>query len=126
MRDIDIRPMREEDVAAADRVCVGVLYGSFAGESEAVRADRKPVAENNPLLTMERVASTWMSTCWESYRLARDAMTEAMFLATYGSPLLQASLGLGAPAAANGRRPAKSTARPARRPWLVPYSAHQW
>jgi pimeloyl-ACP methyl ester carboxylesterase len=81
--------------------------------AEAVRADRKPVAENNPLLTMERVASTWMSTCWESYRLARDAMTEAMFLATYGSPLLQASLGLGAPAAANGRRIDRDLAREA-------------
>jgi GNAT superfamily N-acetyltransferase len=41
MRDIDIRPMREEDVADADRVCVDVLYSSFAGESEAVRAARQ-------------------------------------------------------------------------------------
>jgi GNAT superfamily N-acetyltransferase len=39
--EVDIRPMREEDVADADRVCVDVLYSSFAGESEAVRAARQ-------------------------------------------------------------------------------------
>jgi hypothetical protein len=81
--------------------------------ADAVRTDRKPVSENNPLLTMERVTSTWLSTWWESYRLARDAMTEATFLATFGSPLLQASLGLGAPAAANGRRIDRDLAREA-------------
>jgi pimeloyl-ACP methyl ester carboxylesterase len=64
--------------------------------AETVRADRKPVSADNPLLTAEKVASTWITTCWESYRLARDAMTEAAFLATYGSPILQAMVGLGA------------------------------
>jgi pimeloyl-ACP methyl ester carboxylesterase len=63
--------------------------------ASAVRADRKPVAANNPLLVWEQVASTWISTCWESYRLTRDAMTEATFLATYGSPFLQSLVGLG-------------------------------
>jgi len=81
--------------------------------ADAVRADRKPVAEDNPLLTMERVASTWFSTWWESYRLARDAMTEATFLAAYGSPLLQASLGLAAPAAAGQTRIARDLGREA-------------
>ncbi len=79
--------------------------------ADTVRADRKPVADNNPLLTIERVASTWMSTWWESYRLARDAMTEAAFLATYASPILQASLGLGAPAATGQPRIARDLGR---------------
>jgi hypothetical protein len=83
------------------------------GIADKVRADRKPVADNNPLLTMERVASTWMSTWWESYRLVRDAMTEATFLATYGSPILQASLGLGTPAATGQRRIARDLGREA-------------
>lgn len=61
----------------------------------AVRADRKPVAADNPLLVWEQIASTWLSTCWENYRLTRDAMTEAAFLTTYGSPLLQSLVGLG-------------------------------
>jgi GNAT superfamily N-acetyltransferase len=41
MRDVDIRPMRDEDVVDADRVCVEVLYTVFAGEEEAARAGRQ-------------------------------------------------------------------------------------
>jgi GNAT superfamily N-acetyltransferase len=41
MHDVDIRPMRDEDVVDADRVCVDVLYTTFSGESEAVRATRQ-------------------------------------------------------------------------------------
>ena len=59
--------------------------------AEAVRATRQPVAPDNPLL---RAWSRWPrpgSPTWlRSYRQTRDAMTEAMFLSTYGSPLLQA------------------------------------
>ena len=96
--------------------------------ADAVRADRKPVSPDNPLLVMEQVASTWITTCWESYRLARDAMTEAMFLGTYGSPVLQAMVGQ---ARRRRRRSAASSAtsrarrsRRARRPtWR---SASRW
>jgi hypothetical protein len=35
--------------------------------ADAIRADRRPVSPDNPLLTMEKVTSTWISTCWESY-----------------------------------------------------------
>jgi ribosomal protein S18 acetylase RimI-like enzyme len=38
---VDIRPMRAEDVAAADRVCLEVLYGPVAAEEEPVRATRQ-------------------------------------------------------------------------------------
>jgi hypothetical protein len=79
--------------------------------AEAVRADRKPVTADNPLLAMEAVASTWITTCWEGFRLARDAMTEAAFLGTYGSPLLQAMVGLGTPTAPAERRMDRDLAR---------------
>jgi pimeloyl-ACP methyl ester carboxylesterase len=72
--------------------------------AEQVRADRKPVAPDNPLLTLEHVASSWITTWWEGYRQARDAMTEAMFLGVYGSPLLQAMVGLGTQHAPTERR----------------------
>jgi hypothetical protein len=72
--------------------------------AEQVRADRKPVASDNPLLTLEHVASTWITTCWEGYRQTRDAMTEAMFLGVYGSPVLQAMVGLGTQHAPTERR----------------------
>ncbi|HEX5901196.1 MAG TPA: GNAT family N-acetyltransferase [Solirubrobacteraceae bacterium] len=41
MGDVVIRPMRDEDVVDADRVCFDVLYTTFAGEAEAVRAARQ-------------------------------------------------------------------------------------
>jgi GNAT superfamily N-acetyltransferase len=41
MTDVDIRPMRDEDVVDADRVCLDVLYTVFPGEEEAVRAARQ-------------------------------------------------------------------------------------
>jgi GNAT superfamily N-acetyltransferase len=41
MRDVDIRPMREEDAFDADRVCMEVLYGPVAAADEPVRAARQ-------------------------------------------------------------------------------------
>jgi hypothetical protein len=81
--------------------------------AEQVRADRKPVAADNPLLNLEKIASTWITTCWESYRLTRDAMTEAMFLGAYGSPVMQAMVGLGARATDTPRRIERDLAREA-------------
>ncbi|WP_291299372.1 DUF3141 domain-containing protein [Elioraea sp.] len=68
-----------------------------AALAESVRADRKPVAADNPLLAMEQMASSMITTWWEGYRVARDAMTEAAFVTAYGSPWLQAMVGLAAP-----------------------------
>jgi hypothetical protein len=64
--------------------------------AESVRAARQPVAADNPLLEMERTMSSWITSCLNSYGEFRDTMTEQMFLNTYGSPLLQSLVGLGA------------------------------
>jgi pimeloyl-ACP methyl ester carboxylesterase len=80
------------------------LMHPVKGLAETVRADRKPVAPDNPLRSLEQVASTWITTCWESFKQARDAMTEATFLGVYGSPLLQAMAGLGIEHAPTKRR----------------------
>jgi pimeloyl-ACP methyl ester carboxylesterase len=71
--------------------------------AESVRAARQPVSKDNPLLAMEKAASSWITTCLENYGQFRDAMTEAIFLNTYGSPLLQAMVGLGGQQAAPHR-----------------------
>ena len=65
--------------------------------TEAVRVNRTPVSPDNPLLGMEKAASSWITTCLESWAAMRDGVTEAFFLNTYGSPLLQAMVGLGGP-----------------------------
>ena len=65
--------------------------------AEQVRANRKPVSADNPLLAAEKQASSWITAALENWGEMRDTMTEAFFLTTYGSPLLQAMVGLGAP-----------------------------
>lgn len=67
--------------------------------AEKVREQRQPVSPDNPLLAWEKAFANWMSTSLEAYGHARDALIEQIFLNTYGSPLLQAMVGLEAPAA---------------------------
>jgi hypothetical protein len=55
------------------------------------------VSADNPSLAMEKVASSWITTCLQTYGEFRDTMTEAVFLSTYGAPWLQAMVGLGTP-----------------------------
>ena len=64
-----------------------------AAAAEA-RLSCEPVSPDNPFLSFEKAASNWITTCLELLGEARDAMTEAMFLNTYGSPLIQAAVGL--------------------------------
>ncbi|HEY1888503.1 MAG TPA: DUF3141 domain-containing protein, partial [Roseiarcus sp.] len=44
---------------------------------EAVRANRTPISRDNPLLAVEKAASSWITTCLESWGQIRDSMTEA-------------------------------------------------
>ena len=78
-----------------------------------VRANRKPVSKDNPLLAMEKAASSWITTCLQTGGEVRDQMTEAFFLNTYGSPLLQAMVGLGAQPDGTPRRMERDLAREA-------------
>jgi len=57
-------------------------------------AHRTPVGPDNPFLTVEKNASSFITTSLECWGELRDAMTEAVFLNTYGSPLVQAMVGL--------------------------------
>ena len=81
--------------------------------AERVRADRRPVSADNPLLAMEKQASSWITTALDNWGEIRDSMTEAFFLNTYGSPLLQAMVGLGAPVDGAERRVERDLAREA-------------
>ncbi len=98
-------------------------FGMFADENpfmrpvadwaETVRADRRPASPDNPFLAFEHMMSDMISSGLEMWGKARDAATEAFFFNTYGSPLLQAMVGLRADDASVSRRIGRDVAREA-------------
>lgn len=60
----------------------------------AVRAQRKPVSSDNPLLHIERQASEQMALALNQFRDARDAAGERLFKGIYESPWMAAWTGI--------------------------------
>jgi pimeloyl-ACP methyl ester carboxylesterase len=69
---------------------------SLEALAETVRANRKPVAPDNPFLQMQEEVSKQIVKALDAWRDARDQACERMFLTTYSSPALQAMLGISA------------------------------
>ena len=82
-----------------------------AGWAEWVRANRSSVSPDNPFLAFERLASEAIGSGLEAWGKARDTWTEELFLLTYGSPWLQALLGLRADDARSTRHSERDLAR---------------
>jgi Protein of unknown function (DUF3141) len=81
--------------------------------AENVRENRQPVAASNLFWkTQEQVAERIEQTL-DDWRDARDRWLEACFHGFYGSPLVQAMVGLGVPNANAHRRPGKDPAHAA-------------
>jgi hypothetical protein len=79
----------------------------LAALAEQVRAQRRPAASNNPFLALQEQASRQIVAALDGYRDWRDGLMEATFHAVYGSPLLQAMLGLRASEAPPRARPGR-------------------
>jgi hypothetical protein len=79
----------------------------LAKAAEQARENRKPVASDNPFLAAQQTFSDQIVKLLESFRETTEKASEAMFLAIYGSPALQAAVGVD-PESARPRRPAKS------------------
>jgi len=60
-----------------------------------VREQRRPAAPDNPLLHWQAMVSDGIIQALDTYRDARDANLERVFLAFYGSPVVQTMLGVG-------------------------------
>ena len=78
-----------------------------------MRENRRPVRSDNPFLACERMMSDMIASGLEMWGNARDAATEAFFFSSYGSPLLQAMVGLRADETLPSRRIARDVAREA-------------
>jgi pimeloyl-ACP methyl ester carboxylesterase len=85
------------------------LLAPLAAVAEQVRAQRRPAAPDNPFLALQELMSRQIVAALDGYRDLRDAAVEASFFALYGSPLVQAMLGLragdGSPRPRPGREP---------------------
>jgi hypothetical protein len=89
------------------------LMRAVADWAEAVRRNRRPASSDNPFLAFEHMMSDMITSGLEAWGKARDAATELFYFNTYGSPILQAMVGLRADATSVSRRVARDVAREA-------------
>lgn len=67
---------------------------SFSSVASDVKANRRPVSDDNPLWQAQQQYSRWITASLDAYRDVRDRAYETVFHTVYGSPLLQALTGL--------------------------------
>ena len=67
---------------------------SVAALAEQVRENRKSLASDNPFVAMQEKFSDQIVAALDAWRQASEALSERMFLAIYGSPTLQAAVGV--------------------------------
>ena len=89
------------------------LMRPVADWAEAVRGNRRPVSPDNPFLAFERMMSDMITSGLEMWGKARDSATEAFFFNTYGSPIVQAMVGMRADDTSVSRRIGRNVAREA-------------
>jgi pimeloyl-ACP methyl ester carboxylesterase len=117
-----VRLWANEDQAASMRRIhpLRMQYEMFSAENPAMRPlraaadlareNRQPVPTTNPFWQVQELFSSWTETWLDTYRRQRDEMCEATFNAVYGSPVLQALVGLKAKDEFALRRPRKDAA----------------
>ena len=84
------------------------IMASVASLAEQVRNVRKPAAADNPFLALQENASRQIVATLDAWRDATEAFAEQMFFSVYGSPTLQAAVGVDPRAKQPPRRAAKS------------------
>ena len=89
------------------------FMSSVAAWADTVRSSRRPVSSGNPFSQIERMASDSIVRGVDAFTDARDAMVEGIFMATYGSPFLQALVGLRADGVETRRHAERELARQA-------------
>jgi pimeloyl-ACP methyl ester carboxylesterase len=62
--------------------------------ADTAREERKPAAEDNPFLALQEKLSAQITRSLDQWRDSQEALSEAMFMAIYGSPALQSAVGV--------------------------------
>ncbi|MGC1092727.1 MAG: DUF3141 domain-containing protein, partial [Pseudolabrys sp.] len=81
---------------------------SVAALAEQVRENRKSPASDNPLVAMQENFSNQIVAALDAWRQASETLSERMFLAIYGSPTLQAAVGVDPASTQRLRKAAKN------------------
>lgn len=68
--------------------------GAVRTAAEEIEEKRKPVAKDNPFLAFQEQMSKQIVHVLDSWRDAQEALSETIFLNVYGSPALQAAVGI--------------------------------
>ncbi|MBR1173199.1 DUF3141 domain-containing protein [Bradyrhizobium sp. KB893862 SZCCT0404] len=70
------------------------LMSSVKSAADRVEDNRRPVSKDNPFLAFQEQMSKQIVHALDSWRDAQEALSETMFLNLYGSPVLQAAVGI--------------------------------
>ena len=117
-----VRFWTNEDLAAAMRRLhpLRMQYEMFSTENplmqplrdaaDLARENRQAVPTSNSFWQAQEMFSSWTETWLDNYRRLRDEMCEATFNAVYGSPVLQALVGIRTTDEIALRRPRKDAA----------------
>jgi len=89
----ELHPLRVQYALFSDNNPLTAPINSMA---EQVRKDRAPAAADNPFVALQDIVSRQIVAGLDAWRDMRDAAGEWMFLSMYGSPLLQAAVGIDA------------------------------
>jgi hypothetical protein len=76
--------------------------------AQTAREHRRPADASNPFVAMQEAVSKQIVTALDAYRDIRDSFGEQLFLATYGSPLLQTMFGIDSADTRPARKAGKS------------------
>jgi Protein of unknown function (DUF3141) len=70
------------------------LMATVETAAERVREERQTAAPDNPFLAWQKIVSDQIVAGLEAWRDATETFSERMFLTVYGSPVLQAAVGI--------------------------------
>jgi pimeloyl-ACP methyl ester carboxylesterase len=86
-----LHPLRVQYEAFSD---ANPIMAPVASMAEQVRNDRRPVADDNAFTAVQEKTSEQIATALDKWREISEAWSEQIFLSVYGSPLLQAAVGV--------------------------------
>jgi hypothetical protein len=102
----ELHPLRLQYALFSDANPMMAPIGKIA---EQVRSERKPASAGNPFIEMQEEASRRIVAAFDGWREMSERLAESMFLAIYGSPALQAAVGIDQSGMRDSRKAVKSS-----------------